>query len=47
VIINALGQIVFEGNQNRIDISSFSRGLYLLQIEFENKMRVTEKIIKN
>jgi hypothetical protein len=47
VIINALGQTVFEGNQKRIDISSFSRGLYLLQIEFENKMRVTEKIIKN
>ncbi|WP_309642356.1 peptide-N-glycosidase F-related protein [Flavobacterium sp.] len=47
VIVNSIGQKVYEGNLKRIDISSFSKGLYLLQIEFENNMKVTEKVIKN
>ena len=45
-IVNAIGQQVYAGNQNRINISNFSNGMYLLQIEFENGMKVTEKIMK-
>jgi hypothetical protein len=45
-IVNSIGQIVFKGNQKHLDIANFSKGLYLLQIEFENGMKVTEKILK-
>ena len=46
-LLNTLGQNVYEGNSKQINISNLSKGLYLLRIEFENKIIVTEKIIKN
>ncbi len=45
-MVNSIGQKVYEGNQNQINIANFSTGLYILQIEFENGIKVTEKIIK-
>lgn len=45
-LVNSIGQKVYEGNQKQISITGFSKGLYLLQIEFDNGMKVTEKIIK-
>jgi hypothetical protein len=46
-LLNTLGQNVYEGNSKQINISNLSKGLYLLRIEFENKIIVTDKIIKN
>jgi hypothetical protein len=47
-MVNGIGQQVYEGNQNQnqINISNFANGMYLLQVEFENGMKVTEKIMK-
>jgi hypothetical protein len=45
-MINSIGQKVYEGNQNQITIANFSKGLYILQIEFENGIKVTEKVMK-
>lgn len=46
-LLNTLGQNVYEGNSKQINISNLSKGMYLLKIEFENNIIVTEKIIKN
>ena len=46
-ILNTIGQQIYEGNSKQINISNLSKGMYLLQIEFENNTIVTEKIIKN
>lgn len=46
-VFNTLGQKVYQGNEKQISTSNFSQGLYVLQIEFENKIVVKEKIIKN
>jgi hypothetical protein len=46
-LLNNLGQNVYEGNSKQINISNLSKGMYLLKIEFENNIIVTEKIIKN
>lgn len=47
LLFNELGQPVFEGNTTSINLSNLSKGIYLLQVEFENSIRVTEKIIRN
>ena len=46
-LLNTLGQNVYEGNSKQINISNLSKGMYLLKIEFENNIIVTDKIIKN
>ena len=46
-VFNTLGQKVYQGNEKQISTSNFSQGLYVLQIEFENKIVVKEKILKN
>lgn len=46
-ILNTIGQHLYEGNSKQVTISNLSKGMYLLQIEFENNMIVTEKIVKN
>ena len=43
---NVLGQVIYEGNSKQITMSSFSNGLYLMKVAFENGCLVTEKIIK-
>jgi len=45
-ISNVLGQVIYEGNSKQITMSSFSNGLYLMKVAFENGCLVTEKIIK-
>lgn len=45
-IVNSIGQKVYQGNQKQVDISNFSKGMYLMQIEFDNGIKVTEKVIK-
>jgi hypothetical protein len=46
-VSNTLGQKVYQGTSNQINISNFSKGMYLMQVEFDNNITVTEKIIKN
>lgn len=41
------GKILLENNSGTMDISSFSKGTYLLKINFEDGSTKTEKIIKN
>ncbi len=45
-IVNSIGQKVYQGNQKKIAISNFSKGMYIIQIEFDNGIKVTEKILK-
>lgn len=45
-IFNTIGQKVGEGNSDAIDVSTLSKGLYVVNIEFENGGKVTEKIIR-
>lgn len=45
IIFNSLGRKLLETKQNKIDISTFSKGLYLVKI-ITDKSFVTKKIIK-
>ena len=51
-IINYLGQVIMSKTaelvkQTNIDVSSFSKGIYLLQVEMESGEVFTEKLIIN
>lgn len=46
ILFNEVGQQVYEGNSSEINTAGLSKGIYLVQIDFENSIRVTEKIIK-
>lgn len=43
-LLNSLGVIVDAGNQAQIDVASLPRGIYLLQLMWDNKQH-THKII--
>ncbi|HMI08088.1 MAG TPA: peptide-N-glycosidase F-related protein, partial [Flavobacterium sp.] len=45
-VYNMIGQQVAKGNDTLIDLSVMEKGIYLVQIEFENGQKVTEKIIR-
>lgn len=47
-IFNTLGKNIFEVSidKKEIDISSFSKGIYLVKIQFENQKSIHRKIIK-
>ena len=40
VVMNALGQVVFETVENQIDLSQFGNGLFMLRIETESGVSV-------
>ncbi|SDR74336.1 Por secretion system C-terminal sorting domain-containing protein [Polaribacter sp. KT25b] len=48
-IYNTLGKKIkeFNANQKEINISNFSKGIYLLKIKFDDKKNVIRKIIKH
>ncbi len=46
-LVDVLGKEFTFGTNKKIDISNFSKGLYFLNIKFENYNVLTEKIIKN
>lgn len=46
-LFNMLGQQIGQGDANGIDISHYPKGIYNVQIYFENNQTATEKIIKN
>jgi hypothetical protein len=41
-----LGQKVAQGDSDTIDLSLMQKGVYLIQIEFSDHQKVTEKIIR-
>jgi len=45
-IFNVSGQLIQSTKSKDIDISNFSKGIYLLQVELENNSRETFKFIK-
>ena len=46
VVVNSLGQIVCETIENRIDLSQFGNGLFMLRIETENGINVQRIMVK-
>lgn len=45
-VINSLGQYIFSTDQNQIDISKLSNGIYFLKITGQNGNSETKKIVK-
>jgi uncharacterized membrane protein len=45
-VYNNLGQKVSKGNSSNIDLTSFSSGLYLLELNADGIQKQTKKIIK-
>ena len=39
--------LVYRGNDQKIDVSNFNKGLYLVKVFLNNQTYITEKIIKN
>lgn len=39
--------LVYRGNDHKIDVSNFNKGLYLVKVFLNNQTYITEKIIKN
>ena len=46
VVMNALGQVVLETAENRIDLSQFGKGLYTLRIETGNNTIIQRIVVK-
>ena len=46
VVMNALGQVVLETAENRIDLSPFGNGLYMLRIETGNNTIIQRIVVK-
>lgn len=45
-VINNLGQIVLKTNEKELNISQLSKGIYVLNIEFGNGIKTTERVVK-
>lgn len=45
-VINALGQVLLETAENRIDLSPFGKGLYMLRIETGNNTIIQRIVVK-
>ncbi|MFT3795717.1 peptide-N-glycosidase F-related protein [Flavobacterium sp.] len=45
-VYNMIGQRMLQGQSAQIDLGGFSKGVYLVEIEFENHRKVTEKVIR-
>ncbi|AWH83712.1 hypothetical protein HYN59_00645 [Flavobacterium album] len=45
-VVNTLGQTVFEGTTEKIDMSEMQSGIYMVKVEFGNNLSATKKIIK-
>lgn len=46
-VINTLGQTVLQGATNTVDLSNLQKGIYVIQVQFDNNQVATKKIIKN
>lgn len=46
-VTNTLGQTVYTGMTNKVDMSKLQSGIYIVKAEFDNNRIVTKKVIKN
>jgi hypothetical protein len=46
-VYNSLGQKVWAGNSNSIDLTGLQQGVYMAQVTFEGNRTATRKIVKN
>ncbi|RYD93611.1 MAG: T9SS type A sorting domain-containing protein, partial [Sphingobacteriales bacterium] len=46
-LFNMIGQQVYKGNRNTVNLQDKKQGVYILQVVFENGTTVSEKIVKN
>lgn len=46
-VTNTLGQTVFTGTTDKIDMSQLQTGVYMVKVEFDNNQSVVKKIMKN
>ena len=45
-VYNLLGQLIISQKSNKINLSDYNKGIYMIQIVFENGQKSTQKIIK-
>jgi hypothetical protein len=45
-VINTLGQTVFTGTTDKVDMSQLQSGIYIVKVEFDNNQSIVKKIIK-
>lgn len=45
-VANTLGQIVYTGTTDKIEMSQLQAGIYIVKVEFDNNQSVVKKIIK-
>ncbi|MFY1045444.1 choice-of-anchor J domain-containing protein [Chryseobacterium sp. GP-SGM7] len=46
-VLDMSGKVISRGESGKVDLSSFTKGTYILQVEFADGTTSTEKIIKN
>lgn len=46
-VVDLSGKVLLQTSSEKVDISSFTKGIYLLKVEFVDGSTKTEKIIKN
>ncbi|MXN92203.1 T9SS type A sorting domain-containing protein [Flavobacterium sp. Sd200] len=46
-VINALGQTVLQTKSDKVDMTNLQKGIYVVQVEFDNNQIATKKIVKN
>lgn len=47
LVLDLSGKVISKGDSEKVDLSSFTKGTYLLQVEFADGTTSTEKIIKD
>lgn len=46
-VVNTLGQTVFTGVSDKVDMSQFQAGIYMVKVQFDNNQTAVKKIVKN
>ncbi|KGO93437.1 peptide-N-glycosidase F-related protein [Flavobacterium subsaxonicum] len=46
-VINTLGQTVWTGTSDKVDLSSLQSGIYVVNVAFTNNQTATKKVVKN
>lgn len=46
-VVNTLGQTVFKGTSDKVDMSQLQSGIYMVKVQFDNNQTAVKKIVKN
>lgn len=46
-VVNTLGQTVFTGTSDKVDMSQLQSGIYMVKVQFDNNQTGVKKIVKN